>query len=199
MNRTITLFITTLCLAACSSKPNQPDTFYLLDTPAPDYAIADDTQPVKVATIELARYLDQQFLVMEPKPQQIQFARFHRWADDPAATWRRALINSLNKSTYDKQAPRNLHFVTQCQQCPVLSVSLEHMYPSYSGELIMSGSYQLTMPDKTTSPVRRFSFKEALKQDGYSAYVSQCRELIQTLGVRIYSNLAKELSLTTHK
>ncbi|WP_251360207.1 membrane integrity-associated transporter subunit PqiC [Kangiella sp. TOML190] len=179
-------YIMTFCsllilLSACSSSPPAMN-YYLLDSTP----VAIDPSPgqtlIKLSDVSVPNYLDQTNLVMRDANHKLIVANYHSWADDMSNTIRRVLMADLN------QASNNYSFVSSCETCTNLEVSVEHFYPTQQGDVILSGTYQL----KDDSSLRRnFLIKNSLPASGYEQSVATMRESLKQLAQEINQDLSQ--------
>ena len=179
------LFLT-LSLSACLSTDPLPESYYyLLDEPNYDQYVfsssplsSDQKLTVKVNIVSVADYLSQPNLVMKLENHQINSANYHAWGEDLPSGMQRVLIKDLNKKF--KQAT----FFERCTNCAELSVYIDHFYPTSSGEVILSGSYEIKL---TSNQFYRqdFSFSATQSETGYKYSVAKMRLLLSQLADNI--------------
>jgi uncharacterized lipoprotein YmbA len=172
-------------ISACSvTKPSPVTTYYLLDSRPLTVNQKARDHFIEVFSISLPDYLEQPNLVIRGKNNQIVIASYHSWADSLSDSIQRVLLRELNKldSAYS--------FVKACNQCGKLSISIEHFYPTESGQVVLSGSFQFqTGVNKTL--FQQFVLSDELVADGYDNSVSQMRQLLVQLAEKIVTDLSK--------
>lgn len=198
--------------AGCSSTPAPENKLYMLDSAPAVINHPDNAELVAVKNIRTPKYLDQKFLVTQVEPHQYRFARYHQWADNFSDTFKRGIINALNKRAYQKRdKPSNalssnsnkalggsekalgglnknissFHFVGQCSYCLSIQIYVEHFYPTATSDLVFSGYYEIKDKQGDSTHYQRYAFKEPLAADGFSAAVQQMHDMLNTLSDQV--------------
>jgi uncharacterized lipoprotein YmbA len=105
-------------------------------------------------------------------------ANYHSWADSLDDAIGRALLNDLNNLN------ENSEFVSRCNSCDSISVTIEHFYPGADGKLLLSGFFEISSKNAENT-LSRFQFVDDLSIDGYANAVKQMREQVGTLAAQI--------------
>ena len=92
---------------------------------------------VQVSSVRLPDYLKQPNLVMREDTNELRMANYHSWADNLSDAIQRVVINDANQlnSAYS--------FVSRCDACPSVTISIEHFYPTRSGQVVLAGTLKL--------------------------------------------------------
>jgi len=176
MTRTLLLLFLSLVISACGTSGDKAPVprFYLLDDlPKPIENRADAL--IALNKIIVPDFLKQRNLVIRQQNQQISIANFHSWADDLPESIRRVVINDLNRNN------RKYRITKYCSDCPVLSISIDHFYPTDDGSVMLAGSYVLDSNSSAESIRETFSFTGTLRSDGFTEAVFQMRQLLRLL------------------
>jgi uncharacterized lipoprotein YmbA len=177
-------------LSACVNTAPTPDTYYyVLDASPQSFASKTVDKPLKsykVLPVQVPDYLNQTNLVLKLSDHQIKITHYHYWAEDLRQSIQRIIINELN------QANSEASFSKQCGQCAPLQISLQHFYPTESGDVVLAGTYQITSHSakgKRTEQQYSFSFNRSLETGGYDEAVATMRLLLDDLAIQINQNL----------
>lgn len=181
-------------LTACAfNDPAPVITYYLLDPhPAESNMTLDHTR-VQVSSVRLPDYLKQPNLVMREDTNELRMANYHSWADNLSDAIQRVVINDANQlnSAYS--------FVSRCDACPSVTISIEHFYPTRSGQVVLAGTFEIVAAEGQSNAtlVRQFSFSHPIEKEGYDNAVEQMRLLLSQLSVEIVNQLSIPLTPTT--
>jgi uncharacterized lipoprotein YmbA len=167
----------------CVNTAPQPESYYYIldDTQqnAPQNEIlARTTTQVRVLPVRVPDYLRQPNLVLKLSNHQIKIANYHFWAEDLSQSIQRVLVNELNnKGT-------SVNYTQRCISCDELAIVLDHFYPTEQGEVVLSGTYEITSKAQTTV-TKRFSLTQSLTEGGYDEAVASMRALLTDLAGQI--------------
>ena len=177
------------CLVACSSQPvviNQ----YLLNLSHSSESTINNIEndvTVLVTDISLPDYLKNRSLVMQQSNGLLSVATKHVWAQpldsDFGATLANALSDHNGVSAYF--APQSTSILRNMAENSdmELAISVEHFMPLESGEVVLTGHWQLSR--NTPQPPKKFNLVLPMTENGYAHSVSRMRELIKTLATLI--------------
>lgn len=159
-----------------NSKPAPNAFYYVLDPKPQSFQAKTTTTQYKVLPVAVPDYLNQPNLVLKLSDHQIKITNYHFWAEDLRQSIQWVLINELN------QANKQASFTSNCTQCSQISLTLQHFYPTESGDVVLAGSYQIkTETDQQYS----FSYTGSLNKGGFDEAVSVMRGLLNELVVDI--------------
>jgi len=177
------LLLSCLLLFGCSAiEAEKPINYYVLDAKPSSIIKKLIRSAYAVNPIELPDYLNQPNVVLRDESQRLHIAYYHSWADDLASTIRRVVITELNS------AKNNARFSSSCDNCDAITVSLAHFYPTTKGEVVLSGSYQITKAEQ--QPLNHdFFIQVDLDKDGYEHAVEKMREALVALTTLINQNI----------
>ena len=173
-----------ILISACASTQSTTPTvkYYILDAKPRALSHSLSKQLVKVDRIILPDYLNQPNLVMRMADQQMHIAAYHSWADNLPDSLQREISRSLN----DKN--NGYGFVKRCQNCGSLVIAVDHFYPSDQGEVLLAGSYELSLDGKQKHRHQYF-FSSVIAEDGYDESVNKMRQLVAQLVNQINQNI----------
>ena len=179
MQKMSLLMVFCLFLSACSTTSQAPDiTYYLFDAePVAQKQKVDKTR-VMLNKVRVPDYLSTNQLVMRDSGHILIKANYHSWADSLDEAIQRALLSDLNHLNDDKE------FVSACNDCVSVTVTVEHFYPSSDGKLLLSGSFEVAT-EKGQNTISRFQLLEELHGDGYANAVKQMRQQVAQLAIQI--------------
>lgn len=177
------LAATVVVLNACVNSTPPPDTFYYVLDPAPQtFTAKTNARPYKVKPVMLPDYMNQPNLVLKLNDHQIKITNYHFWAADLRQSVQSVLINELNLINSGASFSKN------CSQCTEITVYIQHYYPTESGDVVLSGSYQINS-DKQNQSQYSFSFNSSLQKGGYDEAVAAMRMLLDELAIDINKRL----------
>lgn len=183
MHKMLTLTAFCLLLMSCGTMSQAPDpTYYLFDAEPRVQELKNTTSIIKLEQIKLADYLSTHQLVMRDGGQVLIKANYHSWADSLEDAIGRVLLSDLNNLN------ENTEFVTQCNSCDSISVTIEHFYPGADGKLLLSGFFKISSKNAKNSR-SHFQLVDDLSIDGYANAVKQMREQVDALAVQINQKL----------
>lgn len=181
--RLFCLLLALLVLSGCMASKPPPSTFYyVLDDKASTYAEKRTNTIVKILPVLVPDYMNQPNLVLKLSDHQIKITNYHFWAEDLRQSIQRIVINELNGSN------ANVTFTQRCENCTQVMIMLHHYYPTESGDVVLSGSYQIIGTSGTQQ--QAFSFTRSLTKGGYDDAVANMRLLLNDLSKDINSKLA---------
>jgi len=187
MTKLLIIAILTGCLLGCASSSKQTPikSYYVLDGAV---ALPPEKKglTVKLDRISLAEYLNQSSLITRQNGQTISPARYHHWAESLPSLLHRSLKSELNLGSHSTL------FVDRCSSnCPVISVSVDHFYPTEEGEVILAGDYSITELNSDDSSSIAFLYKSNLSNDGYEHAVRELKAHVVSLAKDINKHLEK--------
>jgi len=182
MKHSLLLFISLLLFGCSAIETEKPVNYYVLDAKPSAVNKKRIRSIYAVKPIELPDYLNQPNIVLRDDTQRLHIAYYHSWADDLASTIRRVVISELNS------AKNTARFNTRCDNCDSITVTLAHFYPTTQGEVVLSGSYQISKAEQP--PLNQdFFIQVDLDKDGYEHAVEKMREALVTLTTLINQNI----------
>lgn len=169
-------------LSACSlSNQNQPlAQYYLFDANPSRLVVKPHATAIKINRINLPLYLNTSNLIMLDGESGIIPANFHLWADSLDRSIERALINDLNLLNNEFQ------FVSDCQECSSLTLTIDHFYPTSTGKVLLAGRYVF----EGSTGALPFFIENRLEAAGYEHAVAAMRKQIKALAVDITATLS---------
>lgn len=174
-----TLAIISVLTACASSEIATKNRYYILDDIAQKNAtngkIVDKSSVTKIRTVVVPSYLNQSNLVLKLNNHQIKIAHYHFWADDLRQSIQRILINDLNKHH------STISYASECITCDELVITIEHFYPTETGEVVLAGTYYNT----NDYIHKNFLLQKELNQGGYDEAVAVMRNLLSELASKI--------------
>jgi len=179
------LLLTYLLLGCISNKTPRESFYYLLDAaPMKEHnstagASKELTKTyIKLSTVRVPDYLQQSNLVLKLDNHQIKIANYHFWAQDLSESIQRVLMRELNA------ASPGVIYTQQCVKCAELIVSIDHFYPTQSGDVVLSGTYTKVSVNKSQQQVR-FLLNSRLEKGGYDEAVVVMRDLVSKLALEM--------------
>lgn len=161
--QSITFFSIALFLCGCSS-PATEIRYYQLVAAIPVSIDSGVQQPLVIAPIKVASYLNGSGLVLQQSAVEFSIARQHLWADALDQQLQRQLTEYLLLAL-----PKQPIAGFGTAGARVLQLEIDRFYASESGQAIVSGRYNISgAVSNSTVP---FSFAVALTDDGYPAMV----------------------------
>ena len=166
-------------IAACSSSAPAPSmNHYVLDT-VRDHSGSDvEVQLAQVRVLSIPDYLNQNALVMMIDDHKLELARYHTWADRLSDS-----IAKVVEYEYNAQLAKSAN-ISACESCHQIGLSIEHFYPTSTGDVFLTGYYQYQNENKELIK-RRFNLSGAMQADGYQAAVAEMRRLLKELSEQI--------------
>ena len=158
-------------LLSCSSSGTPQTRYYLLTNP---FGVTDDAAPVcelRVASVEVAPYLQSNNIMLQTSSNEMVPALQHRWSEPLHSGVLRHLNQCLQTdSSMDGGA---------------LRVSIEHLHGSEQGEVVLQGAWHVQAESGTAQ--QRFDLRQRQRGDGYDALVATHAELLTRLCQQIRS------------
>lgn len=161
--RAITVFVILLLGAGCSS-PASDIRYYQLVATAPAAIDSQTQQPLIIAPIKVASYLNGSGLVLQQSAVEFSIARQHLWADALEQQLQRHLMEYLLLAL-----PKQSLAALNTAGARTLQLEIDRFYASDNGLALISGRY--TLSEATNSKTVPFSYQVALAADGYPAMV----------------------------
>ncbi|GHG64931.1 hypothetical protein GCM10010919_11920 [Alishewanella longhuensis] len=154
---------TLLLLVGCSS-PASEVRYYQLVAQTPPAIDTRVQQPLVLAPIKVASYLNGSGLVLQQSAVEFSIARQHLWADALEQQLQRQLTEYLLLAL-----PKQPLAAFNAIGARTLQLEIDRFYASESGQAIVSGRYNISgaVLDSTVP----FSYQVALANDGYPAMV----------------------------
>lgn len=183
MKRSPVIFYTILLFLAGCSSPASDIRYYQLVAQAP---ITSDTtlqQPLIIAPIKVASYLNGSGLVLQQSAVEFSIARQHLWADALEQQLQRQLTEYLLLAL-----PKQPLAAFNTAGARTLQLEIDRFYASENGQAVVSGRY--TVSDLTTGTTVPFSYQVALAADGYPAMVQALSQGWQQLLQELVTALA---------
>ncbi len=173
------LLSSVVLIAGCSLiEAEKPVNYYVLDAKPVKPNGHKKQKIVAVNPIQLPDYLDQPNLVLRDSSQKLHVAFYHSWAEDFASAIRRVMISELNRND------DSIRYLQRCEECPKLTFTLNHFYPTTEGEVILAGDYVLTSEQGSNIP-DAFLIEANLSADGYEHAVKQMRLALTLLAKKV--------------
>lgn len=181
--KTFFAFLVLFALVGCINTQPALDTYYYIldNTPqsqahsAVNSGSTTSLKQVKVRSVAMPDYLNQPNLVIKLSDHQIKIANYHFWAEDLRQSVQQVLINELNLKNPETS------FIQTCVSCDELVITVDHFYPTQSGDVVLSGSYYRT----SNYVLNNFVLKRTLDKGGYDEAVSAMRLLLGELADQI--------------
>ncbi len=189
------LFLILLIVAISSCASNtQPIKYYSLnlnDFQTSNKAISANQIRVLVEPIQLAKFLDQDNMVIQIGKHEIYKANSHRWAEPLDQSIVKLLVKKLNNKT-----DNTYQFVKRGRhesKNPSLHLYLEidQFHSTDNAQVILSGHYWLYSEDHSFETMKYFNISDGLTGDGYQHSVEKLICLLGQLVMQI-TNTIKE-------
>ena len=169
-------------LTGCSTSSERPQThIYLLEETPKEKVANSSSTAIAIRLATLPDYLNQNQLVMKQQSNKIAIANYHRWAEDLNQAITKLLIRQLNNRDFGYK------FVSECQACPSARITINHFYPTESGDVLLEGHYSLSLKNEIEQ--NNFFFKTSLNQGGYDESVEKMRVLLGQLSQDIANTI----------
>ncbi|WP_423185665.1 PqiC family protein [Alishewanella sp. d11] len=152
-----------VCLVGCSS-PTNDIRYYQLVTKTPLQVNNEIQQPLTVAPIKVANYLNGSGLVLRQSAVEFNVARQHLWADALEQQLQRQLLEYLLLAL-----PNQTITAFNTPGARTLQLDIHRFYADEQGQATVSGYYTLSSIGTVTSTP--FAYQVALADDGYPAMV----------------------------
>ncbi len=181
-------------LTGCSSSPVTIN-YYVLGSPvSAGYSVSADKPAVVLEHLELAAYLRQSGLVMQPGQNKMHISKSHLWAESLDDALPKALQKELQRQSKDFGFYLKAHDWVQDTDFR-LRLRIDGFHPNSSGEVLGFGRYQI-IPIHIEAPslLKDFHFKLELEEDGYTHAVSQLDRLIERIAGDIVDSMAINFS-----
>jgi uncharacterized lipoprotein YmbA len=173
----------TLALSACVTSPAPPKSiYYVLDPKPQSFASKTASQQYKLLPVTLPDYMNQPNLVLKLSGHEIKITHYHFWAEDLRRSIQGVISNELNLANSD------ISFLPSCARCGQIAITIYHFYPTESGDVFLSGSFQIN-PDNAPQQHHSFSYSRSLQDGGYNEAVSVMRALLDELVLDINKHL----------
>ena len=181
---TNTLLASTLLLGlfGCASAPEKVNYYLLSGAKA---TVQQEKQPeslILLDNIQLPDYLKQQYIVMQLNENQLQFSNQHQWAERLEMSMEKVLLSELNQAS-DKQLFLSYKQDKQAEAKGRLDIAVEHFLITDKSQVVLSGEF-FVHRDKEVKRVP-FLLKKDLTSDGYPHAISQMRQLVADLALKI--------------
>lgn len=189
--RPIFISVCLLGLTACVNTAPTPDSFYYVLEPVPvtsknmaapqddsNTSLAKPAAIVKLMPLNVPDYLNQPNLVLKLEDHQIKIANYHFWAEDLRTSTHRILVNETNARS------ETTRYAKRCIDCDELTITIDHFYPTESGDVFLAGSFEIAKRDGT-SQYADFKFNRNISEGGYNAAVAKMRMLLNDLAQRV--------------
>lgn len=176
----------TILSVSCVNKPAAPQTrYYVLDAKPSNASKSNSlsntkTNTINILPVSLPAYMNQSNMVLKLSDHQIRLSNYHFWAEDIRKSIQRVLISDLNQMSSDTT------FTQACNKCTRLELSINHFYPTQSGEVLLAGNYQII--DETRRLIE-FSFNTDLQKGGFDESVASMRQLLTQLSAHIHEQV----------
>jgi len=179
MKKIFSLVFFSLLLMSCAEAPVAQVHYYLLNTPSlkKSEQAPLSTKKQNLLTIKqvvLPQYLNQASIVMLIDHNQLHYARYHVWAEN--------LNIAITKQIKHVIAQQN-----NVSNSTQVTIEIDHFYPTEQSEVILAGHYRFKKANNDKQLVN-FSFKQALKSDGYAQAVLQMQQLVTLLAQDIIAH-----------
>ena len=189
----LTLFLTLLVLAGCSSKPEKLE-YYSLSYPAK--VLTKDSNIRQVAEkelivlegVRLADFLRHQGLVMQTRDNKMHLSTTHRWAESLDEALNRVLIGHLeNKLSDFRIESQNGRW----KKKPTyrLSIELSHFHATENNQVITAGWFWLFDDDNDLLTKQRFYYELPLSQNGYLHAVENLNHSLEKLSDKVVTSI----------
>ncbi|PID54716.1 MAG: hypothetical protein CR978_02295 [Gammaproteobacteria bacterium] len=185
------LLLLAAVITACSSTGGEQlpaERYYYLNNTVDDNQAQrglDKVPPMQLSLAHVPGYLKQNKLVMQRGNYELVYANYHLWSEVPAISLLQALLTDLNNLQSD-------YYITPlCQACKSIALSISRFHSSMDGEVVLSGSYQISDAEGQQQLQQAFSFSEDLSEGGYNEVVAKMRVLMGKLASHIQQTLAE--------
>lgn len=194
-SRRLMIVLFSLGLTACSSQPIVIN-HYLLNLASPSTSVIDNNNAnttIIITDVLLPDHLTSRSLVMQTENGMLSIATKHVWAQPLDSDFGTLLANAISKQPdlsafYGAQNMSALRGVSLNGDIQ-LAIVIEHFMPIASGDVVLTGHWQLTSNQIIEKP-RRFEFKTKMEADGYIHSVNKMRTLVENLANAISQELA---------
>lgn len=174
-----------LC-SGCSNTPVQSSQYLLRPGPASAVSPGEEASIV-LGSVGVPPYLDQQGLVLETAPNEINAARNHRWAEPLSYSVQRYLRVGISRASGLEIGGR-LTPVSEIEK--QIDVVIHQFHATSAGEVRLVAEWRILDTDSKEVLVREdFSATEPLAVDGYPAVVRAHEVLLNRLAIAISSGI----------
>ncbi len=173
--------IVLLLLSGCAGKPPEGTYFLMRADSAGTAALSQGD--VGIGRVQVAKYLDQQGIVLETAPHQLQIARLNLWAEPLDKSIRSTLAGQLSLalgSRVQDDLGRRSSWRLQ------VDVKIDQLHGTHDGRALLVASWWVS-DGKKGEPVAqgRFESSEALLDSGYPGLVASELSLLDSLSGEI--------------
>ncbi|NOR69539.1 MAG: hypothetical protein GQ532_07565 [Methylomarinum sp.] len=191
IQKSLLLISVVLGLSACASN-TQSIKYYSLGLNGiqdSNDAIQANQVRVVVAPIQLAKFLNQNNMVMQIGEHEIYKANFHRWAEPLDQSISKLLVQKLNnKKSNAYQFVKSNEYMTENSSLH-LSLEIDQFHSTDNAQVILSGHYWLHNKEKSFASMKHFSISEQLTRDGYHHSVEKLKGLLGQLANQIVDSI----------
>jgi uncharacterized lipoprotein YmbA len=191
----ITFFI--YFLVSCSSTSEKVKYYSLsLGTTAKttknNYPNFKNRPQVTIVSIQLAKFLRQQGIIMQIGDYEINVASYHRWAEPLDEAIAKNLAHILNTKSKHYQFERKIRSWNKNTKFN-LRLEFYNFHVTDNKSVLVNGQYWFYHKDKTLIVNKSFNISEKLTQDGYLHSIEKLKIAINKLSNEIINSLADTL------
>lgn len=169
-------------MSGCSNQStHETSRYYLLHSNSESYQKAATTLTIGIAPIEVAEYLNTQGIALITQSNQIQFARYHLWAELPNRAIPRVLHSEIERALPHVGIETGRHSGASEWDYTLL-IQIDQFHGSEQGDATLSGYWSLKDKDKILTK-QRFNFSEKIDSPGYDPLVSKLRKHLSSLAL----------------
>lgn len=165
---------------SCSSTP-APEIHYFVLNPTSKTTLKtkNDSPPILVEPIQLAKYLDQAGIVLQTDTHEIEVANYHRWGEPLKSNLHRYILKTLSAHSSRNYADKTQGGHSAAQ---ALTITINEFNGTTNGKVLLSGNWNLEKIVSYENLVNHaFQYEAELKTSGYPELVNQLAKLLDQL------------------
>ena len=186
----IALVTSVILVSGCSNKAVESHEYLLrpAGTVVPYDVNASPT--LELHTVRIADYLDREGLILESSDNQIQAARYHRWAEPLRGSLKRYLQVAISQRT-------GISVAADLQQGSGADVRIDvivhQLHGGAGGDVRMVAEWQLSNGKRHANVLMRSEFADTVRisADGYSAVVDAHEQLLDALAEAVADGIGR--------
>lgn len=166
-------------LAGCAGQAPEV-TYYLLRVDPGSHG--GGPAAVGLGRVAVAGYLDQSGILVQTGPNQVEAARYHRWAE-PLNQGIRSLMRDALADAMDLEVARSGNGSRF-----VVDLYIDRLHGSVQGDVVIVADVAIVRGNDTAASFR-FTAEREIERDGYAALVAAETDLVIALAERTASSL----------
>ncbi len=191
IKKSLYLILVILGITACASN-SQSIKYYSLNLNGfqeSNNTTSSNRVRVVVDSIQLAKFLSQDNMIIQKGEHEIYKANFHRWAEPLDQSITKLLVQKLNNKKGDSYQFVKMHGYATKKSTLHLSLEIDQFHATDNAQVILSGHYWLYNKDKSFEIIKHFNISDQLTSDGYQHSVEKLKRLLDQLANQIIGSI----------